>query len=326
MNKSYPRPNFPAIEVSKSAGNLSFKNLQRLSISIGNTGLSPIFSDVANSIISLIKEADSIYSFRDFEPVIINIGNSDDHYKWGVDNSLRILNYCTRWDNFDDLCPDFTFDRWFQAGYEDYDDFCKKVIDAGSLAPLSDKAVWRGYVNENRRVRNKILAMQGHQYLDIENVIHIAGKPDNCVLSDFYIPIDEQVRRYRYIVNANGQGHSKRLKIELFSGRVIFLVERRYLEWFNEKLKPWVHYVPIKQDCSDLLEKIEIVKSSPDIEQRISHNSRQFALKNLTKQNALERFNTLLNEYKSGPNDFSKISGKGRFTQMDCRDDDYREN
>lgn len=318
------KPHFPSLLVWKENGSLQFKNFQRLSISIGNTGLNPVLSNRAESTINLIKQSDEIYSFRDFEPILVSIGDSDDHYKWGAENSIRILNYCTRWDNFSDTCPDFVFDRWAEAGYENYEEFCKKIIVAGESKPQNDLAVWRGLVDANRKVRKKLVSIGASKLIDVMDVVSGTGNPSDCALSKDYISIDEQVGRYRYIINANGQGHSRRFKLEMFSGRVIFLIERRYEEWFYPQLKPWVHYVPVKQDLSDLVDNIEIIKSSPDIEELICYESKKFALENLKKEDALYRFNQLLNIQESRPNQMG-ILPTGRFNEMDCRDDDYRE-
>lgn len=325
MYKFEIKPHFPSLAVAKIDGELHFKNFQRIGISVGNPGLTPTLSSNAESTIRLIKESDSIYNFKDFEPILINVGGSDDHMKWGFENSIRIFNYCTRWDNHADVCPDYTFDKWKEAGYSDYEQFCNHIIEAGKIEPNENCAVWRGCVNANRKIRKKLVSVASSKLVDIMDVVSETGNPSDCVLSKNYISIDQQVRKYRYIINANGQGHSGRLKLEMFSGRVIFLIERRYEEWFYPELKPWVHYVPVKQDLSDLLENIEIVKNSPDLEKNIGQQCQDFALSNLRKEHALSRFNNLLSAEKSQLNAV-KMFPSGRFVEMDCRDDDYREN
>lgn len=37
-----------------------------------------------------------------------------------------------------------------------------------------------------------------------------------------------------------------------------------WYEWYYDILKPWVHYVPVKRDLSDLVEKIEWLKENDD--------------------------------------------------------------
>jgi len=317
------KPHFPSIGIAKIDGKLIMENFQRLSISIGNAGLNPVLSNRAESTMEIIKKADLKYCFKDFEPVLINVGDSDDHFRWGVENSIKVFNYCTRWDNFQDVCPDFVFNKWNEAGYDNYDNFCNEVALAGLENPKNDNAVWRGSVLENRKVRNKLVLLSSNQTLDIKNVAPENGHPSSCVFSPDYMPITEQVKKHRFIINANGQGHSRRLKIELFSGRVLFVIERRYEEWFHYHLKPWVHYVPVKNDVSDLLENIEIIRNSPNLEQEIKQNAIDFAFSNLKFDNALERFNYLFNDNELTANDFNLFK-PGRFTEMDCRDDDYK--
>lgn len=47
------------------------------------------------------------------------------------------------------------------------------------------------------------------------------------------------------------------LKWMLASNSVVFMPPRRFESWAMESLlKPWVHYVPIRRDTRDLLERV----------------------------------------------------------------------
>uniref|UniRef100_A0A8C7TC76 Glycosyl transferase CAP10 domain-containing protein n=1 Tax=Oncorhynchus mykiss TaxID=8022 RepID=A0A8C7TC76_ONCMY len=43
-----------------------------------------------------------------------------------------------------------------------------------------------------------------------------------------------------------------RLKHLFLCGSLVFLVGREWMEFFYPQLLPWVHYIPVKQDLSDL--------------------------------------------------------------------------
>ena len=63
--------------------------------------------------------------------------------------------------------------------------------------------------------------------------------------------------RYKYIVNVPGHVCAFRLSRELSYGSVILLVRSDYQMWYSHLLKPYVHYVPVKADASDLIDRIQ---------------------------------------------------------------------
>ena len=83
--------------------------------------------------------------------------------------------------------------------------------------------------------------------------------------------------RYKYLVDLRGYGWTDRLKILLQLGRVVFIEYRPHKEWYFDKLKPNIHYVPIKEDLSDLIDKIEWLEQNPHIYQKIANNMRELA-------------------------------------------------
>ena len=47
-----------------------------------------------------------------------------------------------------------------------------------------------------------------------------------------------------------------RLPYLLAGGSLVFKQDSEYYEHFYYQLKPWVHYVPLRQDLSDVEEKV----------------------------------------------------------------------
>lgn len=56
----------------------------------------------------------------------------------------------------------------------------------------------------------------------------------------------------RYLFNFRGVAASFRLKHLFLCGSLVFHVGDEWLEFFYPQLKPWVHYIPVKQDLSDV--------------------------------------------------------------------------
>jgi hypothetical protein len=104
---------------------------------------------------------------------------------------------------------------------------------------------------------------------------------------------------YKYIINVDGHVSAFRLGLELSSGSCILLAESSYNLWYTQFLKPNVHYVPIKADLSDLLEKVKWCKSHDAECKRISENAKRFHDKYLTKKGVLDYLQKVLHTIKN---------------------------
>jgi hypothetical protein len=98
----------------------------------------------------------------------------------------------------------------------------------------------------------------------------------------------EEQSRYKYIINVDGHVSAFRLSLELSMGSVVLLQESKYRIWFRKYLKEYVHYVPIKEDLSDLLDKIRWCRENDDKCKEIAIQSKQFYDTYLTKKGMLD--------------------------------------
>jgi hypothetical protein len=81
----------------------------------------------------------------------------------------------------------------------------------------------------------------------------------------------------------------------LLSDSVCFKPDSTFGQWFYGALIPWTHYVPVKKDLSDLLEKFTYVKSNPSLARELAKNARDFALNSLlSKDIAVYCYKTLM--------------------------------
>ncbi len=62
---------------------------------------------------------------------------------------------------------------------------------------------------------------------------------------------------YKYLIDIWGYRWTDRVKLILAMGWSLLLVDCSFKEYYFDQLEAMVHYVPIKEDLSDLLEKIE---------------------------------------------------------------------
>ena len=59
-------------------------------------------------------------------------------------------------------------------------------------------------------------------------------------------------------------------------GRPLLLVDRPFVEYYYSLLEPMKNYVPIREDLSDLIEKIDYLDGHSDIYNSIVKNARMF--------------------------------------------------
>ncbi len=100
--------------------------------------------------------------------------------------------------------------------------------------------------------------------------------------------------KYKYLLDIRGYGWSGRLKFLLYTQRPIFYVERDLLSFSSEGLEPFVHYIPVKEDLSDLEEKYQWAQSHPKECQKIAQNALAFAKKKYDYDNILSEYKDIV--------------------------------
>ncbi|KAK3103887.1 hypothetical protein FSP39_022651, partial [Pinctada imbricata] len=70
----------------------------------------------------------------------------------------------------------------------------------------------------------------------------------------------EEHCNYKYLFNFRGVAASFRFKHLFLCDSVVFHVGEEWLEFFYPAMKPWVHYIPVKKDMSDVRYNHVIIK------------------------------------------------------------------
>jgi len=93
-----------------------------------------------------------------------------------------------------------------------------------------------------------------------------------------------QKSNYKFILNIDGYVSAFRLSSELSMNSVVLLVKSDYKLWFSDKLKEYIHYVPVSEDLSDLITQIEWCRKNDKECKNIAQNGVLFFNKYLTKR------------------------------------------
>ncbi|KAK7494005.1 hypothetical protein BaRGS_00014887 [Batillaria attramentaria] len=86
----------------------------------------------------------------------------------------------------------------------------------------------------------------------------------------------EEHCKYRYLFNFRGVAASFRFKHLFLCKSLVLHVGDQWLEFFYPALKPWVHYIPVKQDLSNARELLEFAMDNDDIAREIAERGYKF--------------------------------------------------
>jgi Glycosyl transferase family 90 len=102
--------------------------------------------------------------------------------------------------------------------------------------------------------------------------------------------------KYQLLIDGNTCAYS-RAYWQLFSNCAILKQTSPNIQWFYSLLKPYVHYIPLHNDLSDLPEKILWSKDHDKEVQQIIRNAQALANENLKQADIYYYFYLALNEY-----------------------------
>jgi hypothetical protein len=106
--------------------------------------------------------------------------------------------------------------------------------------------------------------------------------------------LQEQMLRWRFVLDIEGKGYSGRVKMLMHWPRLLLLVDRPWTEYFYPAMKPWVHYVPVKRDLSDLIPVVRFLLDHPGLERAIVSQQNSFASRSLSRAAAVEHWCQLM--------------------------------
>jgi len=194
--------------------------------------------------------------------------------------------------------PDWTFVNWPSANIKKFSHTRNRIILKSVIKPKINKAAWAGNIYSplpdviEFKTRPKLLEI-GKQNPDIFEIRHIAPKNGQIEKeSKNYMSFDELLK-YRFLIDIGGNGYSGRLKYLMFSRRPLLIVERKYIEYYHEELIPYEHFIPVKEDLTDLHEKTIWLMNNSKEGMAIAENMFKFAFTKFKQKNLLDKVNSI---------------------------------
>lgn len=239
------------------------------------------------STIWCIQQADKIYNWNDFPEKVIFTNDQENN---------RLQYSYSKQNHYTNLVPDFNFHSWPQVGIYDYEILYKELDIRGREPFLINKVGWIGNINTHP-FRKRLLDI-GNREKDLMDFFDCGNwfkRPNSILLGNKkYISTPELVSTYSILIDIEGGGYSGRLKHLLWSHRPLLLVDRPHKEYFYEYLKEWEHYIPVKRDLSDLVEKTRWVLDNYEKALVIAENAYEFSQKYLTRKACYKQWNYII--------------------------------
>jgi hypothetical protein len=253
------------------------------------------------SVLRLLEEADSMHDLPEFSPVMVHTGDTPINASGG---SWRSLAFTSANGYADVAVPDFLFDGWPEVGIDDYEEASATVAAAAAAEPGAPQLGWIG--NCDTHPSRRLLLRLGEQHPDLFDVHHVSWmqKADTTRLASAannHLSLDEQVRRWWLLFDIEGRGYSARLKLLLHSGRPVLIQERPWREWFWAGLRPMEHFIPVRRDLSDLVDRVRWAREYPDDAARIGAAGRDFARTRLRRADAVREWARILRTVADQP-------------------------
>ncbi|KAM5227157.1 protein O-glucosyltransferase 3 isoform 1-T1 [Hipposideros larvatus] len=134
----------------------------------------------------------------------------------------------------------------------------------------TEKAFFRGRDSREERLQLVQLSKENPQLLDagitgyffFQEKEQELGKAKLIGFFDFF--------KYKYQVNVDGTVAAYRYPYLMLGDSLVLKQDSPYYEHFYMALKPWKHYVPIKRNLGDLLEKVKWAKENDEEAKRIA--------------------------------------------------------
>ncbi|XP_048865291.1 protein O-glucosyltransferase 1 [Brienomyrus brachyistius] len=240
--------------------------------------------------------------------MVINVRDYP-HVRHWVHPVLPVMSFSKTRDYHDIMYPAWTFWEGGPAVWPIYPtglgrwDLMREELERSSAQwPWKDKeskGFFRGSRTSPERDPLILLSREDPQLVDAEYTKNQAWKSEKDTLGKppaKEIPLVDHCR-YKYLFNFRGVAASFRFKHLFLCGSLVLHVGDEWLEFFYPQLKPWVHYIPVKQDLSDVRELLQFVKENDDVAYQVAKRGQQFIQDHLDMEDVSCYWEKLLTEF-----------------------------
>ncbi|XP_037335079.2 protein O-glucosyltransferase 1 [Pungitius pungitius] len=240
--------------------------------------------------------------------MVVNVRDYPQVPTW-VQPTLPVFSFSKTADYQDIMYPAWTFWEggpavWpiYPTGLGRWDlmrDDLKKSSARWPWKQKESKGFFRGSRTSPERDPLILLSREAPELVDAEYTKNQAWKSERDTLGSppaKEIPLVDHCK-YKYLFNFRGVAASFRLKHLFLCGSLVFHVGDEWQEFFYPQLQPWVHYIPVKQDLSDVRELLQFVQENDAVALEIATRGKEFIVDHLRMQDVSCYWERLLTEF-----------------------------
>ncbi|XP_032230525.1 protein O-glucosyltransferase 1 isoform X1 [Nematostella vectensis] len=241
--------------------------------------------------------------------IIINTRDWPQAAVWGP--ALPIFSFSKTKNEMDIMYPAWTFWEGGPAVWPIYPtglgrwDLMREALDKKSQEwpweKKESKAFFRGSRTSAERDPLVLLSRKHPELADAQYTKNQAWKSDADTLHAppaKEVPLEDHCQ-YKYLFNFRGVAASFRFKHLFVCKALVFHVGDEWQEFFYRALKPWVHYIPVETDLSNVRDLIEFAKANDGIVKGIAERGYTFIMDHLRMPDIRCYWKKVLKKYAS---------------------------
>ncbi|KAM8976110.1 protein O-glucosyltransferase 1 [Pelodytes ibericus] len=240
--------------------------------------------------------------------LVINVRDYPQVPKW-MTPIIPIFSFSKTSDYQDIMYPAWTFWEGGPAVWPIYPtglgrwDLMREELSRAAGIWSWQKKIPKGYFRGSRTSPERdpliLLSRERPELVDAEYTKNQAWKSEKDTLGRppaKEVPLVDHCA-FKYLFNFRGVAASFRLKHLFLCGSLVFHVGNDWQEFFYHELVPWVHYIPVQQDLSDVRELLQFVAENDDEVKKIAERGQSFVLQRLRMEDVSVYWQSLLLQY-----------------------------
>ncbi|XP_072899756.1 protein O-glucosyltransferase 3 isoform X1 [Hemitrygon akajei] len=209
----------------------------------------------------------------------INVGDWPLETRKKKDSPLPIISWCGSEDTADIVLPTYDITR---STLETLRGVTNDLLSIqGQTGPSwsnkTQQAFWRGRDSSEERLKLVRISSKNRDLLDAGITAYFFFREEEKALGKAQLISFFDFFKYKYQVNVDGTVAAYRFPYLMLGDSLVLKQDSKYYEHFYKSLKPWIHYIPVKRDLSDLIEKIKWVKDNDAEAQKIARSGQVLA-------------------------------------------------
>jgi len=233
---------------------------------------------------------------------LINLGDWPLEKRKVSEKILPIMSWCGSEDTRDIIMPtyDLTESTLETMGRVSLDMLSVQANTGPKWHNKTDIAFWRGRDSRQERLDLVVMSRQNPDLIDAKMTNMFFFKKDPEKYGDLVKHISFfDFFKHKYQINLDGTVAAYRMPYLLAGDSLILKQDSPYYEHFYKDLQPGVHYLSIKRDLSDLLEKIRWARDNPTQAEQIALAGQRYARDKLLARDVFCYHALLFKDYSS---------------------------